>query len=390
MQAPEKQTIEQAVLVARHTPPEIEYDESQDLILNMGPQHPATHGVLRLVMRLRGERILSCTPVMGYLHRGIEKILENRTYNQGMRYVDQFDYLANMLNEHAYAGAAEQIAGIEVPRRAEYVRVIVDELSRICSHLVGVGTYVLDLGAWTPVTYCFRDRERILDMFEALCGSRMNFNFYRVGGVLYDLPAGWIGTLESFLDDLEDNIDELHELVTGNEIFLARTVNVGYLDPKVGLAHGVTGPCIRGSGVALDMRTYRPYSVYPELDVQVQTQTGGDAFARYMVRMNEMRESVRLVRKAIDQLPGGPVQARMPHVVRLPKGEAYYAIENSKGEYGVYMISDGVSQNPYRAKVRGPSFINLQVLPELVKDLNMGDVVSILGSIDIVLGEVDR
>ncbi|MHB1004537.1 MAG: NADH-quinone oxidoreductase subunit D [Chloroflexota bacterium] len=389
MQAPEK-PMEQAVIAAMHTPADLEFDESQDLILNMGPQHPATHGVLRLILRMRGEQVLSCTPVFGYLHRGIEKILENRTYNQGFRYVDQFDYVSNMLNEHAYAGAAEAIGDIEVPRRAEYLRVIVDELSRICSHLVGIGTYVLDLGAWTPVTYCFRDRERILDLFEALCGSRMNFNYFRVGGVLFDLPAGWIRTLEAFLDEFEDNVDELDRLVTGNEIFLARTVNVGFIAPEKGLAYGVTGPSIRGSGVALDMRTYRPYGVYPELGVRVQTQNGGDAFARYAVRMNEMREAVRLIRLAIDNLPGGPIQARMPHAGRLPKGEAYYCIEGAKGELGTYMVSDGTSQNPYRAKIRPPSFINLQILPELVKGCAMGDVVSILGSIDIVLGEVDR
>ena len=389
MIAPEK-GIEKAILAAQAPAEDEEFDTTEDLILNMGPQHPATHGVLRLVLRLRGEKVVKCVPVLGYLHRGIEKILENRTYTQGVRYVDQFDYISNMLNEHAYIGAAEAIAGIEVPRRAEYIRVIVDEMSRISAHLVGIGTYVLDLGAWAPVTYCFREREVILDFFEELCGSRMNYNYFRLGGVLFDLPKGWSGRLAAFMEKFERSLDELDELVTGNEIFVARTVGVGVLPPEMGLAYGVSGPTIRGSGVRFDMRTYRPYSVYPELGVRVQTQTAGDCFARYTVRMNEMREAARLIRLCIENLPGGPIQARMPHAARLPKGEAYFCVEGAKGELGTYMVSDGKSQNPYRAKVRAPSFVNLQVLPELVKGCAMGDVVAILGSIDIVLGEVDR
>ncbi|MHB1131858.1 MAG: NADH-quinone oxidoreductase subunit D [Chloroflexota bacterium] len=366
------------------------FDETQDLILNMGPQHPATHGVLRLVLRLRGERVVSCTPVLGYLHRGIEKIFEQRTYLQGIRYCDQFDYVTNMLNEHAYVGAVESLMGLEVPRRAEYLRVIVDELSRCSSHLVGVGTYVLDLGAWTPVTYCFRDREIILNLFEELCGGRFNHNYFRVGGLLCDLPPGWLVRLDGFLTQLEKTIDELEELVSGNEIFRARTVGVGVVSPEMAVAYGLSGPCLRGSGVALDMRTYRPYSVYPELGVQPQLRFGGDCYSRYEVRLYEMRESIRLVRLAMDKLPGGPIQARVPHVLRAPKGEAYFTVEGAKGDLSVYMVSDGVTASPYRAKVRGPSFVNLQVLPELVKGCAMADVVSILGSIDIVLGEVDR
>lgn len=367
-----------------------EGERTEELVLNMGPQHPATHGVLRLVLRLRGEEVVGCTPVVGYLHRGIEKILENRTFNQGIRYVDQFDYVSNMLNEHAYAGVVEQIMGVEVPRRAEYIRVIVDELSRICSHLVGIGSYLLDLGAWTPITYCFRDREEILDLFEALCGSRMNFNYYRIGGLLYDLPPRWLASLEEFLGRFERNLDELEELISGNEVFMARTMGIGYIDPERGLAYSLSGPCIRGSGVPFDIRTYRPYGAYPELGVRPVVRTAGDAFARYDVRLNEMREAVRLIRLAMANLPGGPVQARLPHIVRPPKGEGFYSVEGAKGELAVYMVTDGVSDRPYRAKVRGPSFVNLQILPELLKGCGMGDVVAILGSIDIVLGEVDR
>ncbi|MCL5108633.1 MAG: NADH-quinone oxidoreductase subunit D [Chloroflexi bacterium] len=366
------------------------FDASQDLILNMGPQHPSTHGVLRLVMRLRGERVVKCTPVIGYLHRGIEKIFESRTYMGGIRYCDQFEYISNMLNEHAYVGAAEALLGVEVPRRAEYIRVIVDELSRCSAHLVGVGTYVLDLGAWTPVTYCFRERERILDLFEALGGSRFNHNYFRVGGVLFDLPTGWLGTLEKFLGDFGKLLDELEELVSGNEIFRARTVGVGVIPQDVAVAYSLSGPNIRGSGVPFDMRTYRPYGAYPELDVQPQVRYGGDCFSRYEVRLYEMREAIRLCRLAMANLPGGPIQARVPHAVRPPKGEAYFTVEGAKGDLSLYMVSDGLSQNPYRAKVRGPSFVNLQILPRLVKGCTMADVVAILGSIDIVLGEVDR
>ena len=366
------------------------FDSTQDLILNMGPQHPSTHGVLRLVLRLRGERVLKCTPIIGYLHRGIEKILENRTYLQGIRYTDQFEYISNMLNEHAYTGAIEALLGVEVPRRAEYIRVIVDELSRCSAHLVGVGTYVLDLGAWTPVTYAFREREQILDFFEELGGGRFNHNYFRPGGVLYDLPPGWLSRLEKFLNGFEKTIDELDELVTGNEIFRARTVGVGVIPQDMAVAYGLSGPNIRGSGVPFDMRTYRPYSAYEELEPRVQVRFSGDCYSRYEVRMLEMREAIRLCRLAMANLPGGPIQARLPHVIRPPKGEAYYTVEGAKGDLSVYMVSDGVSPNPYRAKVRGPSFVNLQILPELVKGCTMADVVAILGSIDIVLGEVDR
>lgn len=376
--------------------PEIEASQVQgahlitdELVLNMGPQHPSTHGVLRLMLKLSGETVEDCVPVIGYLHRGIEKILENRTYMQGIRYVDQFDYLSGMLNEHPFVAAVEQLMEMEIPRRAEYMRVIVDEMSRCASHLVWLGTYLLDLGAFTPIVYCFRDREEILNLFEELCGSRLNLNFHRVGGVLYDFPKGWLSKVKEFLARFEKNIDEYEELIAGNEIFLARTIGVGYIPPDRGIAMGISGPCIRASGVNFDIRTYKPYSVYPELGVKPQLAQEGDAFARYKVRVNEMRESIRLIRLAIDGLPSGPYRARTPHVIRPPKGETYFSIESSKGELAVHLISDG-SIKPFRAKVRGPSFVNLQMLPELVRGHKIGDVVAILGSIDVVLGEVDR
>ena len=362
---------------------------TEEFYLNLGPQHPAMHGVLRLLVRLSGEIVVECKPYLGYLHRGVEKILENRTYMQGVRYVDQFDYVSTMLNEHCYVGAVERLMQMEVPRRGEYLRVIVDELARISNHLVAIGSALLDLGAWTPITFCFRDRETILDLFEELCGSRFNVNYHRIGGVLFDLTPGWVSKCLAFLSRFEKSLEEYDELITGNEVFLARTVGVGVITPETGIAYGVSGPCIRASGVNFDIRAYRPYGAYPEIGFEPQLATAGDCFARYLVRMNEMRESIRIVRRAIEGLPEGPVRARVPHYLRPPKGETYFCIESSKGELGIYLISDG-SANPYRAKVRGPSFVNLQILPELVKGSKVADIVAILGSIDIVMGEVDR
>jgi NADH-quinone oxidoreductase subunit D len=363
--------------------------QTQEMLLNMGPQHPSTHGVLRLVMTLEGETVVNCTPVIGYLHRGIEKILENRTVMAGIRYMDNADYLSPMLNETAYAGAVEQLMGIEPPRRAQYIRLLTNEMQRIASHLVGVGTYLLDLGASTPVLWAFRDREGILSLFEALGGSRFNVNYMRVGGVLHDFPKGWLAECSAFLDQLEKNMVELEGLITGNEIFEARTQGVGYVDQQQAIAYGLTGPMLRASGVKWDLRANRPYGAYREVPINVVVRQEGDCFARYKVRIDEIYESIRLCRIAIEKLPGGPICVRTPIALRPPRGETYFAIESSKGELGVYFISDG-SEYPWRAKLRGPSFVNLQILPELLRGHKMGDVIAILGSTDIVLGEVDR
>jgi NADH-quinone oxidoreductase subunit D len=363
---------------------------SEEMILNMGPQHPSTHGVLRLVLVLDGETVVSCTPVIGYLHRGMEKIFEDRPYMAGPRYIDNADYLSPMLNESCYAGAVEQLMGIEPPRRAQYITVLVGELERIASHLVAIGTYGLDLGAFTPVLWCFRDREQILDLFEALSGHRFTHNYMRVGGVLYDFPKGWLETCERFLEKFERNsLPELEELLTGNEIFEARTQGVGYIDPEQALAYALTGPVARASGVPFDVRVNRPYGAYREIPVNIQMRQDGDCFARYRVRMQEMSESVRICRVVLDRLPGGPISVRSPIALRPPRGETYYSVESARGEESIYMISDG-SEYPYRAKLRGPSFVNLQVLPELIRGHKIGDVIAILGSIDIVLGDVDR
>ncbi len=363
---------------------------SEEMILNMGPQHPSTHGVLRLVLTLDGETVTQCTPVIGYLHRGMEKIFENRPYIAGIRYTDNADYLSPMINETVYALAIEQLTGIEPPRRAQYIRLIVNEMERIASHLVAVGTYGMDLGATTPILWAFRDREQLMDLFESLSGHRFTHNYMRVGGVMHDFPKGWLTTLEQWCDQfMEKGHPELHRLLTGNEIFDARTEGVGYIDREQAIAYALTGPLGRASGVEFDVRVNRPYDAYREIAVNMQLRREGDCFARYMVKMDEMAESVRLIRTAIDQLPGGSICQRTPIALRPPRGETYAAVESARGEESVYMISDG-SEYPYRAKLRGPSFVNLQILPELLRGHKIGDVIAILGSIDIVLGDVDR
>jgi NADH-quinone oxidoreductase subunit D len=372
-----------------NTQSEAEEIKSQEMLLNMGPQHPSTHGVLRLVLRLQGETIVDCMPVIGYLHRGMEKIFENRTLMGGIRYTDNSDYLSMMLCEIAYAGAAEQLMGLEIPRRAQYIRLLVGEMQRIASHLVAVGSYLIDLGAFTPILWCFTAREGILALYEALSGSRFTVNYNRVGGVLHDFPKGWLQECEAWLDGFEKTLAELDTLINGNEIFLARTQGVGYIDPQQANDYGLTGPMARASGINWDLRVHHPYMAYREVPVNVKVRQEGDCFARNAVRMEEMAESIRLCRVAIDQMPGGPIAARVPIALRPPRGETYFAIENSRGEYGFYMISDG-SEYPWRAKMRAPSFVNLQMLPELLRGYKMSDAVAIIGSFDIVLGCVDR
>jgi len=327
--------------------------------------------------------------VIGYLHRGMEKIFENRTPMQGIRYTDNSDYLSPMLCEIAYVGAYEQLMGLEPPRRAQYIRLLVGEMQRIASHLVAIGTYLLDLGAFTPILWTFRDREGILSLFEALSGSRFTVNYMRVGGVLHDFPRGWLRECEAFLEKLEKNLDELDGLIVGNEIFLSRTEGVGFIDPNQGIAYGLTGPMARGSGINWDLRVNRPYMAYREVPVQVQMRQEGDCFARNQVRMMEIRESIRLCRVAIDRMPPGAIASRVPIALRPPRGETYFAIENSRGEYGFYLISDG-SEYPWRAKMRSPSLVNLEILPELLRGHRMSDAVAIIGSTDIILGCVDR
>src|SRR5258708_9440886 len=359
------------------------------MLLSMGSAHASTDGVVRLVPRTEGETIIEWMPGMGYRHRGMEKIFENRPYMGGIRYTDNSDYLSPMLCEIAYAGAVEQAMELEPLRRAQYIRLLVGEMQRIGSHLVAIGTYLLDLGAFTPVLWAFRDREGMMALFETLAGSRFTVNYLRVGSVLQDLPKKWLPECETWLDSVEKHTGELEQLITGNEIFDARTQGVGYIDPQQAIAYGLTGPMLRGSGVSFDVRTARPYMAYREVPVNVQVRQEGDCFARYKVRMQEIYESIRLCRMSIDQLPAGAIAARVPIALRPPRGETYFAIENSRGEYGFYLISDG-SEYPWRAKMRAPSFCNLQILPELLPGYKLSDAVAIIGSTDVVLGCVDR
>lgn len=360
----------------------------QTYVLNLGPQHPSTHGVFRVILELDGEVVVKATPVPGYLHRGIEKLAEARTYTQVIPYTDRMDYLASMLMNWGYVAAVEKLMGIEVPERAEYIRVIVGELSRIASHLVAVGTYSMDIGGVTGFLYTFRDRERVLDLLEMVSGSRMTFSYFRIGGVADDLPEEFFPALQKFLDDLPGMIDEYNGLITGNEIFQARTKYVGTIPPDVAINYSLSGPNLRGSGIPYDLRKVRPYGVYDRFDFEVPVGKNGDCFDRFVCRIKEIEQSARIIRQAVEGLPEGPVQAKVPRTLKPPIGEAYAEVESSKGILGCYVVSDG-SNKPYRVHFRRPSFINLGYLGELCVGWKIADVIAILGSFDIVLGEVD-
>lgn len=362
--------------------------KTQEITLNMGPQHPSTHGVFHILLKMDHEIITEATPICGYLHRGIEKLAEARTYTQVIPYTDRMDYLAAMLNNTGYCMAMEKMMGVEVPERAEYIRVICCELSRIASHLVAIGTYSVDMGGITGFMYCLRDRELVLDLFEEICGSRMTFSYMRIGGVSEDMPDGWLEKVMKFVEHMPACIDEYDGLITGNEIFQARTKHVGTLPPEIAIGYSMSGPNLRGSGVNWDLRKNRPYSVYDKLDFEVPLGSRGDCFDRFTCRMKEMRQSLRIIRQAVEQMPEGPVMAKVPKMIKPPAGDVYCEIEGAKGMLGYYVVSDG-SNKPYRVHVRRPSFINLGFLSELSRGWKIADVVAILGSLDIVLGEVD-
>ncbi len=363
---------------------------TEELMLNMGPQHPSTHGVLRLVVTLDGENITDIQPDIGYLHSSVEKMMEYRTYLQNVALTDRgMDYLTALANEEGYLLAVEKIGGIQVPPRAKYLRTIMLELQRLSSHLVWVGTWGLDLGATTVFLYCFRERERILDLFEQVTGGRLHHVYFRPGGVYEDLPASWTDRALEFCDEMLIRIDEYHELLTGNPIFLARVQGVGILPRDLAINMGACGPVLRASGVPFDVRRAFPYEAYGELDFDVPTSEVGDCFARYQVRMEEMRQSVRIIRHAIERLPAGEIRAKVPVNVKLPKGEAYARTESPRGDLGIYLLSEG-DDTPYRVKIRAPSFSNLFALTEMMRGWKVADVVAILGSVDIVLSDVDR
>ena len=365
-----------------------------EVVVNMGPQHPSTHGVLRLVVTLDGELVKDVIPVIGYLHRCKEKLAEKRTYFQYIPIVDRTEYLASINCEWAYVMTVEKLAGMQVTRRAEFIRVITGELMRIASHLVAVGTFTADLSplGTAMVFYMFRDREVILDLMEELTGARMMFNYYRFGGVRYDLPDGWVEKCRDFLKMFPAKIKEYEALVDTNAVFLQRTQGKGVITQQDVVDYGITGPNARASGVDLDLRRTRPYSVYPELDFEVITAQHGDIFDRYRCRMDEMRESLKIIEQCLDMLPKGPVQLgslRAPYVITPPPGSAYVGQENPRGEYGTYIESDG-SRYPYRLKFRDPCFCNLQLFPKLLSGNKIADAVAISGSIDLVLGGIDR
>ncbi len=364
------------------------------LVVNMGPQHPSTHGVFRMIVELEGETITALEPEMGYLHRNHEKIGERNTYLMNMPYTDRLDYLSSMSNNLAYAIAVEKLLGDEYkpPERAEYLRVIMAELTRIVNHLFSVGTFLNDLGAFfTPLLYTVRERELILDLFEAVSGSRMMCNYMRFGGVARDLPEGWLEQCTKLVfDRLPAKIDELDRYLTGNEIIQERCVGVGYLSPEEAIALSCTGPQLRGCGVPYDIRRAEPYSIYDRFDFDIVSFDGGDVYSRYLVRIEEMRQSVRILKQALKQLPAGPIQGgKGGYTVRPPVGDVYGRIEAPKGELGFYLVSDG-SGNPFRYRVRPPSYINLNALAPMCIGNKVADSVIILGAIDIVLGEVDR
>ncbi len=360
------------------------------LTLNLGPQHPSTHGVFRVVMQLQGETVIGAIPVMGYLHRSSEKLGEARTYVQGTVLTDRMDYLSPITTNWAYALSIERLTGLVVPERAEYLRVITGELSRIQSHLVAVGTFGMDVGTYgTPLLYALRERESVLDLLSLPTGVRVNPSYIRYGGVARDAPPEFFPQLERFLRIFPSRIDEYEAVLAGNEVFRNRTIGVGMIPPEVAKAYSVTGPILRASGIEYDVRRAEPYSIYDRFEWDVPVHYNGDCFDRYMVRLEEMRQSTRILQQALDSIPEGDIRAKMPKVLKPPKGEAYARIEGPKGEIGFYLISDGTA-NPYRYNVRPPSFVNLTCLSQIAVGHKLADAVVILGSFDIVMGEVDR
>ncbi|MBX3282541.1 MAG: NADH dehydrogenase (quinone) subunit D [Acidobacteria bacterium] len=385
-----------------------------EMTLSMGPQHPSTHGVLRLDLRLDGELVLKAVPDIGYLHTGMEKLFEYKKYQQGIVITDRMDYLNPLGNNLAYVMAAEKLLDLEIPERAQVIRVLFCELQRIASHMVWLGTHGLDLGAMSPFFYCFRQREKILNLIEAASGGRMTPSYFRIGGLMMDLPAGFTERCKQFLDGFPEAMETFDTLLTGNTIWHSRTKGIGIISSEDAISWGLTGPCLRGSGVDLDLRRDNPYSGYETYDFEVPVEHDCDVWARYMVRIRECYESAKIVRQTLERLKPGPIKANAPKIVlpdrddmrkhmdslihhflivaegfNVPEGEVYHAIEASKGELGVYMKSNG-GPKPERVHFRGPSFVNLSALPEMVKGEMVADVVAVIGSLDIVLGEIDR
>ena len=367
----------------------------EEMVLNIGPQHPSTHGVLRLKVHTDGEIITKIIPYIGYLHRCFEKHCENLTYEQAIPFTDRCDYIGSMNNNFGYAVAVEQLMEIKVPEKVEFIRVIVAEMNRIASHLLAIGTFGLDVGAFTPFLYCFRDRERILDLFEMLCGARLLYNYIWGGGGSHDFPVGWVEKTYEFLDYFEPKINEYNELLTYNKIFIERSADVGVIPSDVAVSYGVTGPNLRGSGIRWDLRKDDTYSIYDRFDFDIPIGTGamgsvGDCWDRYYVRVREIEESIKIIRQALDGMPrDGDVHATLPKKIRPKLGNVYCRTESPRGDLGYYIASDG-SDVPTRVKLRSPAFTALSCLDEIARGWMLSDVIAILGSLDIVLGEIDR
>ncbi len=364
--------------------------DDETYILNMGPQHPSTHGVLRIILKMDGEYILDAEPVLGYAHRMHEKMAENRTYIQYLPNLARLDYLSALLYNHGYVMAVEKLIGISPPPRAEYLRVIMVELNRISSHLLWLGAFLLDLGAFTPFLYAFEDREHILDILERVTGSRLTYCYFRFGGLYNDVDDRFTDSTRAFVGRMRDRIPMYHDLVTDNIIFRKRVEGIGVIDKETALKYGATGPVLRGTGIPYDIRRHEPYSVYPEIDFEIPTGENGDALDRYMVRVREIEQSLRIVEQALDMLPHGPIMIeRPPKRIKPEEGEIYFAVETARGEFGMYIVSDG-SPKPYRLKLRVPSYSNLSLFPEVSRGVLIADAVAILGSLDLVIPEIDR
>jgi NADH-quinone oxidoreductase subunit D len=388
--------------------------ETKTMLINMGPQHPSTHGVLRLLLELDGEVVVKVTPHIGYLHTGMEKIMESKRYHQAITVTDRFDYLAPMSNNLAFVLSVEKLLGIEVPERTRVIRVLLTELTRIKSHLVALGTMALEVGAQSVFLYCFRERERILDLYEMVSGARMMSSYFRVGGLMADLPDGFDRAVDQILREFPHRFDEYEDLLTHNPLWIQRLKGIGVIKAEEAVAWGLSGPIVRACGLAWDLRKSNPYSGYDRFDFEIALGRAGDAYDRYLVRIVEMRQSIRIVGQALREMPGGPVNIDNPkivpppkHVVRqsmealihhfllysqgftVPPGEAYVPVEGPKGELGFYVVSDG-SNTPWRVKLRPPSLVNIQVLPRLIEGHMVADVVAIVGSVDFVMGEADR
>lgn len=362
---------------------------ADEIIINMGPQHPSTHGVLRVKLKLDGERVTGSECIIGYLHRGVEKIAEHRTYQQFAPYVDRMDYVAAVSNGLGYCEAVEKLMNVEAPLRARVIRTILTELQRIASHLLWLGTHALDIGALTPLFYCFREREEILKIFEKYCGARLTTHAFRIGGLQYEAYDTLEHDVERFCKDFATKIDEYETLLTENRIWLGRTKGIGVLSAQDAIDMGATGPVLRASGVKWDIRKAAPYAAYDQYKFEIPVGKNGDTYDRYVVRVEEMRQSRLICLQAIENIPTGPIMARVGKVLKPPPGEVYHVIEAPKGELGYYIVSDGTVQ-PYRVRIRPPSFVNLQAFDKMVRGHMVADVVAIIGTLDIVLGEVDR